>query len=222
MTRARPGADETAQRLSALNLEPLLHPALTLEPMRAPHGFDAAAYDGFVFTSANGVRFLGDSVMARTATAWCVGPATAAEARLAGFKDIRTAHGNADELTAFILDRSKPDGSARLAHIANVDAAGEVAYRLNAAGITCDFVPLYRTCETPLTDIDRVLEPLRAGNGAVLIHSAKGATSLASALTRADVTLEGIAVAAIFRAGSGTAGRACGFVDRDSSETERG
>ena len=54
VTRAEPGASETAARLKAGGYKPLLSPALVLEPLNTD--LDLSGVTDLVFTSANGVR----------------------------------------------------------------------------------------------------------------------------------------------------------------------
>ncbi len=65
---------------------------------------DAAAADGVVFTSASAVRFLAQALgdvpmreLTRRATAFCIGPVTAAEATGAGFASVRVAEPHTGE-----------------------------------------------------------------------------------------------------------------------------
>lgn len=65
---------------------------------------DAAAADGVLFTSASAVRFLAEAIgdlpmqeLARRATAFCIGPVTAAEAAGAGFARVRVAEPHTGE-----------------------------------------------------------------------------------------------------------------------------
>ena len=65
---------------------------------------DAAGADGVLFTSASAVRFLAQALgtapmkeLAGRATAFCIGPVTAAEARGAGFASIRIAEPHTGE-----------------------------------------------------------------------------------------------------------------------------
>ncbi len=65
---------------------------------------DAAAADGVLFTSASAVRFLAQALgdlsmkeLTRRATAFCIGPVTAAEAKGAGFASVRVAEPHTGE-----------------------------------------------------------------------------------------------------------------------------
>ncbi|MBK8197442.1 MAG: uroporphyrinogen-III synthase [Acidobacteria bacterium] len=175
VTRAEPGAAETAGRITEFDLTPIVSPMLRV----VETGFDPAEADGvqhLVFTSANGVSAIRSSGLPRTLRAWCVGPSTAAAARAAGFTDVVEGDGNADDLAARIL-AAKPDG--RLLHIANADAAGNLVAVLRAGGYDARFAAPYRTEAVPSLSA-QALAVLEAGPALILLHSAKAAAALAA------------------------------------------
>lgn len=179
ITRAQPGADETAARVSALGHMPLISPALELVADSAAIMPDDAGIDSYIFTSANGVRFFSLRRNERTKTAWCVGPATAAAARDAGFQDVQESQGNAIDLAHFIAARLTPSRRPLL-HVANAAAKGDLAATLSGLDIETVFAPLYRA-ETAKTLSIPVQKTLQATLPALaLVHSAKGATAFAS------------------------------------------
>lgn len=177
VTRAEPGAGETAARLVEIGFDPLVEPMLTLVAVAPAPDFPLDQAGGLVFTSANGVRFFAEASQRRDLTAWCVGPATEAAARDAEFTDIRNADGDADALFR-LLARDVAPGGTPLFHIANTAAAGDLVARLNTAGIAAQFVGLYAPQpRTALSDVANA--KLRRGEiAAILIHSAKGAEAL--------------------------------------------
>lgn len=153
VTRPRDQAAELVAGLRARGAEASSYPAIRLTPPEDPGGLrDAAtglsAFDWVVFTSANGVRYLARAleeggVEPRAAVAVaCVGPATAAAARAAGFEvtltaDRFVAEGLVEALAAagplagrrVLLPRSSagrdalPEALRRLgAHVADVPA----------------------------------------------------------------------------------------------------
>jgi len=186
VTRTWPGCDETARRLVREGFEPIVSPCLDILPRQASLP-ELDGVTGLVFTSANGVRAFSERSPARGMVAWCVGPATAAEAQREGFGDVRNANGDAGELTAFIASRANPADS-RLIHVANDAAAGELVKSLRKRGFDVEFAALYTTRPA------KALQPgaaqaLQAGTlSAVLLHSAKGAAGLASLLREASIS----------------------------------
>ncbi|MFM8753174.1 MAG: uroporphyrinogen-III synthase, partial [Phenylobacterium sp.] len=102
ITRAEPGASETAARTSALGFRPVVSPLL--ETVDLPAAAAALACDGpLAFTSANGVRAFARLSPRRTGPVYVVGSATAAAARAAGFPAIREGGGDVTGLAARIL-----------------------------------------------------------------------------------------------------------------------
>lgn len=198
ITRAQPGAAETAERLIELGLTPVLSPMLTLEAFTPEPDISLNGAAGLVFTSANGVRFFEQRSDRRDLTAWCVGPATEAAAIRAGFSKVRTANGDADTLFHFISEYgSSKDG--HLVHVANAAAAGRLSERLRTVGFKIEFAPLYKTVPSS-TLSDDALACINSGNvRAILIHSAKGAAATAAAFVNiesADTALVAVSDAA--------------------------
>jgi uroporphyrinogen-III synthase len=137
--------DEDAAPLARL-LESRGHECL-IEPMLAIRYLDGempdpAGFQGLIFTSANGVRaFLRQSAL-RTATAWCVGDATARAAKEAGFGDVRSAAGDVQSLADHIAAEASPaDGP--LLHVAGSTVAGDLAGLLLGAGFAVERAVLY-------------------------------------------------------------------------------
>ncbi|MCR9268560.1 MAG: uroporphyrinogen-III synthase [Hyphomonadaceae bacterium] len=187
VTRADPGAQQTAERLGAVRLTPIVVPMLTLETIQDQDLVPPEQISGLVFTSANGVRTYADRDGNRTQTAWCVGPATAEAAREAGFSDIRESAGNAVDLANFIAAHSQPEAKPLL-HVANEAATGSLQETLNALGFEVVFAPLYRMRPTPR--IPSLLSEL-IGTGApavALFHSAKGAAAFANLMPGVDLS----------------------------------
>lgn len=109
ITRPEPGASQTAERVAALGLTPVVAPVLSIEPVgrapRLPGGIGAT-----LLTSRNAVAGCPASCHGRPAFA--VGDATAACAAAAGFQQVRTAAGDAAALARLVAGaRSPADGS---------------------------------------------------------------------------------------------------------------
>lgn len=190
ITRTAPGASETAERLRQLALEPVASPVLDLAARDVPLP-TLSAYEGLIFTSANGVRFLAEATPDRTLAAWCVGPATASEAIREGFSPVHQSSGDAGDLAHFIAHHWHKGRPRRLLHVANSAAKGIVKQALGAEGFEVDFLPLYET--RTAASLSREAEALltRGEPFIILIHSAKGASALlalaGSALARDQV-----------------------------------
>ncbi len=174
VTRAQPGAAETAARVSKLGLSPILAPALYVQP----NIFEDITYhkylSGLVFTSANGVRCYKDRAPYYETPAWCVGPATAKAAHDAGFKTVYESAGNAIDLARYIAAHSEPDEKPLL-HIANQAAKGDLKRELESLGFEVEFCPLYEMRISDALPTD-ALEALKSDDPVILmVHSAKGA-----------------------------------------------
>jgi uroporphyrinogen-III synthase len=98
ITRPEPGASATAARLQSLGHHPVLAPCLTITP-RSPHLPVAPA--AIIITSSQAVPAL--PVAYRAIPVFCVGDATAGRLLEAGFHDILSANGDADDLYELII-----------------------------------------------------------------------------------------------------------------------
>jgi uroporphyrinogen-III synthase len=100
VTRPEPGASATAARLAAMGHEAVLAPCLTISalPERLP-----ARAGAVIITSGQAVpalpRRFADLKL------FCVGDATAARLRAAGFRNVESASGDAEDLYRLILAR---------------------------------------------------------------------------------------------------------------------
>lgn len=112
ITRPEPGASDTAARVSAMGLRPIVAPLLEIRliPIRVP----AQRLAAVVLASGNAVDAL--SALGRGVPVLTVGMATARRARQAGFTNVISADGDAVALTALVRARIKPsDGLLLLA-----------------------------------------------------------------------------------------------------------
>lgn len=103
VTRPEPGASATAKRLAALGYEPVLLPCLNVTRL-PPHL--PAHPAALVVTSGQAVPALPASL--RNTPVFCVGDATAAKLREAGFTRVESANGDAEALFQLIAARRVP------------------------------------------------------------------------------------------------------------------
>ena len=194
VTRAEPGASETAARLEAMGVQALVSPVLSVQTDPSVALPDLSNVSGLVFTSANGVRALVERSAERTLAAWCVGPATAKAAREAGFGQVFESAGNAVDLANYIAAHTTPEPKPLL-HVANAAAKGDLKATLEELGFKVTFAPLY-AMQPASALAPGAASALEAEHGCiVLIHSAKGAERFAT-LTR-DVSLQNTVAVAI-------------------------
>lgn len=173
ITRAQPGADETAARVRALKHIPVVAPLLAVEVTDAPLDLDDVA--AVAFTSANGVRAFVAQTEARDFPVFAVGQATAAVARAAGFSQVAIGPGDVSGLAQVIAARAGALAGGAVLHAGGEDLAGDLAGELRDQGLEARSVALYRTVG---------LEPGIPMRGVddVLLHSPKAARRLAARL----------------------------------------
>jgi len=144
--RPEPQASDMVAALAARGVEALAEPMLTIEPADDPVGRLRAAApeaEAIILTSRQTVAILraaGDLGPLTARPVIAVGAGTAHDARAAGFADVRSADGNADDL----VDLVARAGFHRLVHAGGRDKAGDVAGRLALLGVTVAEAEIYR------------------------------------------------------------------------------
>ncbi len=111
VTRPEPEAQETAHRLRALGRRAILAPMLTIAPVAARLP-GPGALQAIIAGSINAVRALPPAF--HTVPLLGVGDATAAAARAHGFRDVRSAAGDARALAALAAATLDPAGKPLL------------------------------------------------------------------------------------------------------------
>lgn len=182
ITRARPGAEETADRLRALGWSPLVSPLLTIR--RLSPRIDLAGIGALAFTSRNGVGAFAALSPWRDGPVFTVGDATAEAARQAGFGNVRSAAGDVNDLAALVIQAHDRASGAVLIASAR-EPAGDLPGALAAAGVLSRSTAVYAAVPAPG---GRGLTALRAGLlDGVLIHSPRAGRRLAT--LAGDLTL---------------------------------
>jgi uroporphyrinogen-III synthase len=120
----------------------VVHPVVA--PLMAPRFLTPTLPDGefaaVIFTSTRAVEAalrLGANL---PRLAFCVGQKTAQAAATGGF-DAKSADGDSDALVAMVL-AARPGG--RVLYLRGLDTRGEIAERLNSAGVTTESAVVYR------------------------------------------------------------------------------
>lgn len=182
--RPEPGNGRTADRLIALGKTVIRRPLFAIAPI-AWTPPDPADFDALLLTSANALRHadIAATPLARLPV-WAVGSATAAAARAAGLRVVRTGSGGVAALTG---DR----GDTRLLHLAGRE-------RVAVPGVTA--ITVYASDPLPWTPAD-----WRELSGSVaLLHSPRAARALAAGeLERSRVRLAALSPAILATAGPG-------------------
>jgi uroporphyrinogen-III synthase len=132
ITRPRGGAAETARRVAAMGLRPIVAPVLEIVPItvRLP---SPARLQAIVITSANALPSLPAAYHGLPLLA--VGDVTARRARGAGFLDVHSAAGDVQALVSLVLARCDPAG-APLLLAAGRDRTVDATPALQARGFT--------------------------------------------------------------------------------------
>jgi len=153
VTRPEPQASDTAMRLAAAGYEVLSAPLLAARPLADPGS--AAGIGVLALTSRTAAMLLADHAQFRQIPVYAVGEATAAEARRAGFRFVRSAAGDVETLLPVLRDVARP-----VVHVCGEDHRGDLVERLLATGIRAERRVIYRMeprGPLPDTPVDAVL-----------------------------------------------------------------
>lgn len=190
VTRPEPGGEETAARLRALGLTPVLAPALVLQP----RPFAAPRAQAILITSRAAARALRPMPLPLLA----VGEASATAARDAGFADVTAAAGTAADLARLAAERLHPQAGPLLLAVGEGYAL-DLAADLRARGFRILRRIAYRAVPA-LTLPEACHETLSRGTpGKILFHSPRSAACAITLLQAAGhaATLAGMEAFAI-------------------------
>ena len=195
MTRTRAASTQFVDGLSRdlrQRVRPIFAPLLQIAgrddmPALAPD-------DAVIFTSANGVKH---APPGQGRVAFCVGPATTAEASARGW-NAQQAGENADGLVAH-LTRLCPQ--QRLFHLSGAHTRGHIADRLAKVGLT---VSHHVTYDQHLLDLTPEAAAILTGNSSVIVplfspRTAAHLAAIAPTLSRATIVALSTAVADALR-----------------------
>jgi uroporphyrinogen-III synthase len=174
VTRPEPEAAETAARLRALDIEPVVFPLLHLRtlPTSLP---EAQGFAAMALTSANALRALAersDLDRYKSLRTYAVGDHTAEAARAAGFANVVSAGGDLADL-AELLAHSRLSGP--VFYPAARDQSGDLAKSLAPYGVMVVTARVYEMVAAPELP-DGLLAALAAGEiGAALFYSRRTA-----------------------------------------------
>lgn len=145
VTRPKPDNERTAAALRANGHDVMLAPMLRIEAV--PNvDFGAPPWSGVLLTSANGARALAEHPRPselRALPVLAVGRASADVARAAGFADVTSADGDADDLVRLAAARFAGSRHALL-YPAGEDRSRDLAGALSAQGVVVHTVVAYR------------------------------------------------------------------------------
>jgi uroporphyrinogen-III synthase len=178
VTRASPGAEATAARLTDLGHQPLAAPVLVARPIAGAR-LDFRGVGALAFTSANAVAAFAARypLGARNLPVFAVGETTAAAARDAGFMEVTSADGDVRALAELILAQREAFRGGLL-HPSAKEPAGDLAATLRADGLEAASTPIYETVEATAMPAPAAAALVEGALDAVLIHSPKAARAL--------------------------------------------
>jgi uroporphyrinogen-III synthase len=191
IVRPQPGAAATAARVAALGHVPLVHPLLATQAV--DWALPAMRPDAVILTSAAAVRLAGPQAEhLQHLPALCVGTATAAAARAAGWAQALAGPGTVQAL----IDGAAGGPHRQLLHLSGEDQT----HTQVPPGLTLAVVTIYRAVLQPL--------PLLPEVAAVLLHSPRTARHFAAEWDRLGglrgmIALHAISAATLAAAGPG-------------------
>src|SRR5258708_16972302 len=138
VTRPRDDAAALVGALADRGVAALLAPMLTI--LRVPQATRPlaerlAGAQAVLFTSANGVRAFATASPRRELPVLAVGDASAAAARIAGFRSVASAGGDIEDLVELVAAHLSPQGGTAL-HAAGTTIARDLPGGLRAPGLT--------------------------------------------------------------------------------------
>jgi len=183
----RPAEDAAPLRahLEQMGLGVITAPMLHIKNIPGP-ALSLDGVQGFLLTSANGVRALATRTESRDRVVFAVGDATAREARACGFRDVHSADGDVDDLARLVIKSCDP-GAGALLHAAGSAQAGDLTGTLERAGYTVRRDVLYQA--VPVDSLPaETLEALKSeALDGVLVYSPRTARLFESLISDAGL-----------------------------------
>lgn len=132
LTRPEDDSISVCKALTAMGIDCVIAPLLQIENIPGPD-IVTDALQGFLVTSANGVRAVAARTKNRDLPVYAVGDATARAARDIGFGCVTSASGDVDDLAALVAHACDAEDGA-FYHAAGTVTAGDLSGRLAAVG----------------------------------------------------------------------------------------
>ncbi|MEJ8574859.1 uroporphyrinogen-III synthase [Microbaculum marinum] len=216
----RPAADarRTIGKLARMGIDAIAAPALDIVPVDR---FEVAERPAaLLLTSANAVAAIAarpDLDRLRQVPTFAVGDRTADAARQAGFRDVRSAGGDAGDLAALVrltLEAGgREPGRGPVVYLSGRDVSADLDEDLRRAGYRCERVVVYEA--RPAADLpDAVKAAISQGMvSAILFHSARSALAFGAITERTGLSARLARVpAVVLSEGVRTAAASCGFM----------
>lgn len=152
ITRPEPQASRLARQLRAQDWVGRVHVSALLVPSHFPATLPDGEFNAVILTSETGALAAG-RLPGLPRLAWCVGDRTARVAARQGL-DAHSAKGDAAALVAALIAAQQP---GRLLYLHGRETRGDLAERLNSAGIETVSLQIYAQDSRPLTPAARRL-----------------------------------------------------------------
>lgn len=143
VTRPQPAAGDFADRLKREGFGALIAP-MTEYVELDHHIGDIAKYNGFIFTSAQGVNIFARNFTERYIPIFAVGDATAHTAEAAGFQRVYSAQGDAAALQELVAAEKDSLKLKNMLHVCGEDTAEDFGTALQDIGVYVERVPVYK------------------------------------------------------------------------------
>jgi uroporphyrinogen-III synthase len=196
VTRPAPDNETTAAALRERGFEPMLAPMLVFQAL--PFQIETSRdFRGLIVTSTNALRAVAAHPLTRLQglPTFVVGARTEHAARQAGFRDVRTAEGDAASLRELIV-ASAPErrGVPPLLYLSATDVSRDLGGELGLRGINIVAVPVYR-----MARLDDFTDTVRAAFArqtieAVLHYSRRSALAFIAATRRSGLEISALAL----------------------------
>jgi len=175
LTRPAEDAAETARRLEGLGHQVLVTPLMLVDVLGGGP-LDLAGVQALLVTSVNGLRAFMHRQSGRIPDlpVFTVGDATAAAARAFGFRQVRSAGGDVNDLAALAASNLHPLGGTLL-HPAASDLAGDLGFMLTRGGYAYRREIIYRAHLAEVLPAPAVQAIVTKSVDGVLLYSPRSA-----------------------------------------------
>jgi uroporphyrinogen-III synthase len=186
ITRPFEDSTEIAQEIESRGFVPLIEPVLDISDTDEMPDEPAEGLP-LIFTSANAVRAFAKKTALRSMPVYTVGRNTADEARLAGYTNVESASGTAEDLTELLLSAAKT-GLTEALYVRGRDVSVDLKQNLTKNGLKiAEFVayqadPMQKLSISLLKSLDN--KEIKA----VMLFSVRGAKQFSDLIEQYDRT----------------------------------
>jgi uroporphyrinogen-III synthase len=188
ITRPQEDAGPLAEALARRGHEPLVEPLLEIHPVDPAPALELDGVQAVLLTSANGARALANASKRRDLKLLAVGDRTAEVAREAGFKEVASAAGDVEALTALARETLDP-AEGKLLHVGGTSVAGDLVGALIAAGFQAERVALYEARPAAALSASTMTALGRGDVDGVLLFSPRSAKTFLDLVKAADLVM---------------------------------